>query len=76
MGFWRRLLTSDDGDETHVSAAWRAEVARADLRAGWEGARVWRTPAGAGSLWDISRDQDRRRLRRSERALKLAGGRG
>ena len=38
--------------------------------------RVTRTPQGVGSLWDISRDEDRRRRHRVERRLKLAGGRG
>jgi hypothetical protein len=73
--WWRRRPTDDDGDATHVSSTWRAQAVRDELRAGWDGP-VWRTPAGKGSLWDIARDEDRRRRRRSERALKLAGGRG
>jgi hypothetical protein len=76
--WWKRLLfgsDENDGDATHVSTRWRAEAERAELRETRQGP-VWRTPQGVGSLWDISRDEDRRRRHRVERRLKLAGGRG
>ena len=57
MGFWRRLLTSDDGDDRHVSPAWRSEQAREAMREDAPQFARWRSPRELRALRKTQRTE-------------------